>query len=405
MKIAYFGFPAIGHTTPILNLIKQLVNIGNEVTCYNRIDFKILIEQTGAKFVDYQSNNLINTCIPGTSISSLSVTDFYKGLHSILVSCAVEILDKLLSSPINYDIVIYDQFALWGQIFADKFQLLSICSCPMFLDSADKLTEEFCVCIATDNDYFEKISSIDSFVDSETSPKVLFEYLTCKKSDFIVVHTSRSLQPEAEEKWFEEKYLYLGNRFDTEIFPSNADFYHDAKIYISLGTIFNGDQNLIIQLIDYFRKNKGYKVVFSTGGNDYIAAKLKELNLPSNITISRYVDQHNELTNTALFISHSGLNSIYESLYFTVPLILIPQMTEHAVNAKRAEELGVGYFIRNNNSFVEELALAMEDMHKNWRLYKDNTIKLRNSFLKSDDSLSIAKKICYIAQNSDAKHL
>ena len=155
MKIAYFGFPAIGHTTPILNLIKQLVNIGNEVTCYNRIDFKILIEQTGAKFVDYQSNNLINTCIPGTSISSLSVTDFYKGLHSILVSCAVEILDKLLSSPINYDIVIYDQFALWGQIFADKFQLLSICSCPMFLDSADKLTEEFCV----DNDYFEKISS------------------------------------------------------------------------------------------------------------------------------------------------------------------------------------------------------------------------------------------------------
>jgi MGT family glycosyltransferase len=273
----------------------------------------------------------------------------------------------------------------------------------MFLDSVDKLVDEFCVSIATDRSYFKKILCINNFIDSEISPKLLFEYLTCKKSDFVVVHSSRLFQPESEEKWFGEKYLYLGNRFDTEIPPSNADFYHNAKIYISLGTIFNGDQNLIIQLIDYFKETKKYEVVFSTGGNDYIATKLKKLNLPSNITIVRYIDQHNELSKTALFISHSGLNSIYESLYFTVPLILIPQMTEHAVNAKRAEELGVGYFIRNNGNFVEELALAMEDMNKNWRIYKDNTVKLRDNFLKSDGSLSIARKICYIAKNSGSK--
>ena len=42
------------------------------------------------------------------------------------------------------------------------------------------------------------------------------------------------------------------------------------------------------------------------------------------------------------FITHCGMNSVSEGLYFGVPLVLFPQTPEQDAVAKRAEELGAG---------------------------------------------------------------
>ena len=56
-------------------------------------------------------------------------------LQKIFFKSALEIIPIIDFSheQNNYDAVIYDQMALWGQLFADKHKLLSFCSNTMFL--------------------------------------------------------------------------------------------------------------------------------------------------------------------------------------------------------------------------------------------------------------------------------
>jgi MGT family glycosyltransferase len=43
-----------------------------------------------------------------------------------------------------------------------------------------------------------------------------------------------------------------------------------------------------------------------------------------------------------VFVTHGGMNSVMEGLYYGVPLVVIPQMLEQRITAERVEELGLG---------------------------------------------------------------
>ena len=52
------------------------------------------------------------------------------------------------------------------------------------------------------------------------------------------------------------------------------------------------------------------------------------------------------LKHASLFISHGGLNSIHDSLYLGVPLLLVPRQAEQTLNALRVVELGAGLTLK-----------------------------------------------------------
>jgi NDP-glycosyltransferase len=54
------------------------------------------------------------------------------------------------------------------------------------------------------------------------------------------------------------------------------------------------------------------------------------------------VPQLEILPQTDIFISHGGMNSTMESLYFGVPLIVIPHINEQRITAQRIQKLGLG---------------------------------------------------------------
>ncbi len=69
--------------------------------------------------------------------------------------------------------------------------------------------------------------------------------------------------------------------------------------------------------------------------------------IPSNFTISPRVDQLQVLQEASVFITHCGMNSVSESLYFGVPLVLFPQQPEEGAVARRVRELGAGIFLKS----------------------------------------------------------
>ena len=53
MKIVFFMTPAYGHVLPVLPIIRELINKGNEVICYNTPAFRERIENLGAVYREY----------------------------------------------------------------------------------------------------------------------------------------------------------------------------------------------------------------------------------------------------------------------------------------------------------------------------------------------------------------
>ena len=81
-------------------------------------------------------------------------------------------------------------------------------------------------------------------------------------------------------------------------------------------------------------------------------------NLPENIQVHESVDQMAVLSIADAFITHCGMNSASEGLYFQVPLVLFPQTPEQDAVARRTEELGAG--IRLKSISEEDILRALE---------------------------------------------
>ncbi|NBT86607.1 MAG: hypothetical protein EBT45_08990, partial [Alphaproteobacteria bacterium] len=139
------------------------------------------------------------------------------------------------------------------------------------------------------------------------------------------------------------------------------------------------------------------QVDIAAGGNDYVYHKLKTSKMPPHIRIHNFVNQIDMLKKCSLFITHAGLNSLYEGLYLSVPMIMIPQMAEHNINALRLEELKAAYLINSFNEVKLKLPEALASIENHWDSYKSSCKIIRESFFKSLDNTLVANKLSNIA--------
>ena len=109
-------------------------------------------------------------------------------------------------------------------------------------------------------------------------------------------------------------------------------------LYISLGTIFNEWAEFFQMCFTAFGE-KPWRVVMPIG-NKVDSSTLSKI--PENFIVAPHVPQLTVLQHTTVFITHGGMNSVMESLYYGVPMIVIPQMPEQKMTAQRVAELNLG---------------------------------------------------------------
>jgi len=63
---------------------------------------------------------------------------------------------------------------------------------------------------------------------------------------------------------------------------------------------------------------------------------------PKNFYVASSVPQTAILPHVDVFVTHGGLNSVMESLYFGVPVVVVPSIKEQRLTASRVRELGLG---------------------------------------------------------------
>ncbi|WP_283950789.1 nucleotide disphospho-sugar-binding domain-containing protein, partial [Heyndrickxia sporothermodurans] len=129
-------------------------------------------------------------------------------------------------------------------------------------------------------------------------------------------------------------------------------------------------------------ENTDHSVIMSIG------EKVQQSDLgeiPNNFIVKNYVPQTEVLKYTKLFITHGGMNSVHEGLYYGVPLIVIPQSADQPIIAEQVAAIGAGIKLQMQSLTANELREAVNHVLNEPSFHK-NVAKVKNSFQKSGGS-------------------
>jgi MGT family glycosyltransferase len=296
----------------------------------------------------------------------------------------------------QYDGIIHDSLSLFGNIISQKTKLPAVTLISTMLLTPSVLDKYPSLYLTSLQDI---VSHLSDFLEVSLKHSILFLghakswrhftdiYFNIEKLN--IVFTSRYFQP--KDDLFDESFVFVGpsllNRNENDDLTQTLD-QTKKTIYISLGTIHTVDQNFFQKIIDIFADTE-YQVVLSLG-NMIDPASLGET--PHNIIVRKFVPQVSMLKKTDLFISHGGMNSISESMYAEVPMILIPQSQEQMVNSYRVRELGAGEVITRKELEKDKLLeLIDEILHST--SYKEALKRIHDSFILAGGAKRAAEAI------------
>jgi MGT family glycosyltransferase len=154
-----------------------------------------------------------------------------------------------------------------------------------------------------------------------------------------IVTLPRPFQPDADA--LDERYVFVGPsispRSDASEFPLDR-LVNAPTLYVSLGTVFNANPEFFDACFDAFA-NTGWQVVLSVGTRTDPTTLPR---IPNNFLVRSHVPQLEVLERTDVFVTHGGMNSVMEAIYYGVPMVVVPQQPEQAMTAARVAELGLG---------------------------------------------------------------
>ena len=367
MKIAWFCIPAHGHTNPTLGLVKALTEAGHQVWYFSFEDFREKIEAAGATFIgcdgyDFEMEDKGNADRVGKD--KVYATE-------LLVSSTLA-LDEMTSrviGEIKPDVVVSDSVAFWGKLAAMKHGLPYVSSTTTFAFNkySAKYMQESAWDIVRMLAAMPRINKqLKRLRDKGYPVKSLLDIVQNDNETNTIVYTSKYFQPRSET--FSDKYHFIGPSIRPITNPIEKTA--DKLVYISMGTI-NQNRDFYRNCIHLLGQTD-WQVVISMGTNPEHYE-----DPPDNIQIYESVDQMAVLSVADAFITHCGMNSASEGLYFQVPLVLFPQTPEQDAVAKRVGELGAGVRLKSisENDILQALRQIIYEPG-----YKDNAAKISESF-------------------------
>jgi len=208
-------------------------------------------------------------------------------------------------------------------------------------------------------------------------------------STHTIVYTSPEFQPCSET--FSDKYAFVG----PSIRPATEKIEkkRDKLIYLSMGTVNNDMMPFYKECLSAFT-DTDYQVIMSVG---HLVSLEDFEEQPENISVFSHVDQIAVLQQADVFVSHCGMNSVSESLYFGVPLIMLPQTSEQGGVSERVKQLGAG--IRLDKTDAPSILEAINEIFTN-STYQQNATSISESFKRCSGAKGAADKILHVCESS-----
>jgi MGT family glycosyltransferase len=340
-RIVYFSFPAHGHINPTLPVIRELAGRGEEISYYGTDRFAPAIRETGVRFCPYTERVHMPEHGPGPFAQVSTTLETLLEFSGAVLDHHLDAVRKMRPTH-----VMFDSFAPWGRMVAQILGLPAIASVPSILIDGDidarygagpeqapedpRLTPQWCArfrarCQSRLMGYH--------LPEPLTAPQLLQTY-----GEFNLVYTSRLFQPLAE-RFDGRRFQFVGPccEFRPGAPPFPFERLDDRPlVLVSLGTVYGRRPDFLRKCMAELAHGP-WQVVLATGADSRIRDEA-----PANFIVRPSVPQVDILRRAAAFVTHGGMNSVQEALYFGVPLVLAPQAADQFWISARAAELGAG---------------------------------------------------------------
>jgi MGT family glycosyltransferase len=339
-KILFFNIPAYGHVNPTLPVVTELVRRGHHVVYYNSDTFEPAIKATGAEFRSY----------PNAGISEADLAKRVNNLVTVsvlMLEVSIRLLPFLLDEIEREkpDLVIFDSITLWGMLAARVHKVSSAASiCTFILDGVPGIIKwrDYLHIFRQAFTQLPTLQRLRRQLVKTYGPDIFpgKSILPCK-GDVNIVYTSREFQPDTP--YIDSSFHFVGPSILTST-RKETDFPWDlldperTKIYLSLGTLYSNNIGFYRTFLTAFSDHPA-QFILSVGRQ----TEIHDLGLiPDSFIIQPVVPQLELLQKVDLFITHGGMNSINEGLFYGVPMVVVPQQIEQAINGRQVARQRAG---------------------------------------------------------------
>ena len=365
LKIVYFNIPAHGHINPTLPVVAELVRRGETAVYYAMAPFKEAIEASGAAFRDYEALS------PSVRFD-LGSNDRRSASLARLALAMIDFCEKSLPFLLEAtrrdapDIIIHDMTCFWGRYVAQILGIPAVATIPQFPFNRNRRPEA----------YPGMYSELAKMMLTGILPLIQFRRIAGRISrrypvervgfmdmlamheDLNIVFTSREFQPYAAD--FDERFAFVGPSIADrdEKLDFSLDFGRGPLLYISLGTILTFSP-VFYQICCQAFGGGDRRVLLSAGRSADLSALEP---VPDNFLVRQYVPQLEVLKQADVFITHGGMNSVSEGLWYGLPLVVIPQGSDQYLVARRVETLGLGVVLDKRSITPQALRQAVDSV-------------------------------------------
>ena len=380
--IAFFCIPAHGHTNPTLPVVSALTDMGHRVTYYSFEPFRSEIEAAGARFVDCGAGNAVAAADGNAVARDILVST------KLIVDTTLALQDMALESlkALKPDVIVADSVAFWGKLFALRLGIPFLSSTTTFAFNrhSSKVMKQGL------GDLFQMLIKmpkatrlLEPLRDAGYPVKSVLDIVQNDENTPTVVYTSREFQPCADT--FSDKYRFVGPCLRPVTEPMQKP--ERPLVYVSMGTVLDGEDGFYRNCVQALGDGR-YEVILSVGESR------PPSDLPENVHAHRRVDQLAVLQAADAFVTHCGMNSVSEALYFGVPLVTRPLTPEEGGVANRAEEMGAG--LRLHAADPDAIRAAVDAVMTDPK-YRDAAGKIGQGFRACGGPQAAAEAILEVA--------
>ncbi len=382
----FFNIPTHGHINPTLPLVKRLVEQGDAITYFAGPQFVQKIRAAGAEVGEYgdaytfeQSRTVAHAVLQGSQLAEATTAL----LPGIIAAVEADRPDYLL----------FDMSAPWGNIVAQRYGLPAVASFPHLpfnwraFFSDKRLLKKGLHSLRPGQGYYRELQRQTLKLAKEHNLRKPSEINVLSSSaELNLVFSTRYFQP--NEEGLDESYLFIGPVINTdrpdEVWLIKREP-EQKLIYIAVGTLYQASLEFFRHCFAAFAGEE-YAVILSVG-KSIDPADLGAI--PDNFTVAQFVPQLAILDEADLFVTHGGMNSINEAVMAGVPMVVVPNTIEQAVNANRVEQLHAGVYLEPGaveaDSLRKAAAMVLDDTG-----VEDGLNMIRQSFL---DAGGVAKGV------------
>lgn len=357
--VAFLPFPAFGHINTTLPVVAELVRRGHRVTFATNARFAPLAEAAGATVLPYESW-LASRRLPEVIDAEYLVHEPVRSIDEAIAT--VGVYETGFGDDIP-DVLLYDvsTFAA-GRVLARKWGRPAI---ELFATFAS-------------NEHYSLTQRIGALYEGQIDPHhpalvdffskqahllrehglehVGLDEFNAAADDANLVFLPRPFQPAADT--FDDRFAFvgacIGNRSPEPAWRPPAD--GRPVLLVSLGSFRFADQQDFLRTCVEVFAGTDWHAVIAAPDDAGIGA------VPSNVELLRWVPQLSVLERADAFVSHAGMNSVMESMYFGTPVVAVPKMPEQRLVADRIAELGLGLHLPPAEATAERLRAAVDDV-------------------------------------------